>query len=734
MDTIEQAVAEIKQFREGGECYPFFVTVDENTSYRQLIDELMVQQSACVRLSDFCRGNDFAPDIDALTSHLKNLTDFSLVIGLGEYLTLLGKEQTEVELTKLKDLLLKGSKIVVICRGCHDILSKIKMSDPRFDSRRVFFLQKASEPFELTLVPGGLDIAFFDGFKTALRALEDGESNICLKTALSLKNAAVNIKRIQSAYEGIRHIVPTFNVPEICGNKEQWTQLLNELWHLKTLDTVFNQYDLTRYTPGKDYVQWLYFIALKIQGTERPYLSYVLDRTDAFVDFDSNLINAILSIDPKSKEFQRFYDERKSLINRVSESELAGFVAQTKIMGSNRIVFLTDNTEVERKAIIECLSSCDHLPIDLVSKRYPSLHNYLRDFTFACGELSLPIINYFERYKRQKVLNRLEDGFLDAVSINARERKYNLLKTRNEVFDRIDKVGAELYFVDALGLEFMGFIQSECSKLGLSLVVTVARANLPSITSLNKDFFDAWSGKKIAIKDLDHLKHDGEDGFDYQQTKMPLHLSRELDIISKVLDRAKTELVSGEARKIVIASDHGASRLVVVNGQELQYEVDSKGTYSGRCCAVCDLQGLESATEENGYLVLANYGRFRGGRKASVEVHGGASWEEVMVPVIELKLLNKKIKVSLKRNTITANFRTAAEITLFFIDNLENISVSVRGINYSAEKLDANHHKVVLAEVKRAGTYVAEVFEGSNLIGCVTFDVKTGTGLENDLL
>lgn len=732
MHSIEEAVTEIKQYRDGTESYPFFVTVDEPTCYRRLKDELSVM-SACVRLSDFCRGKDVEPDLDALSSRLRNLAGFSVLIGLGEYLTLLGRGQSEAELSKLKDLLLQGGKTVVLCRGCHEVLEKFSRVDPRFDSRRAFFLRNTSETLDLTLVPEGLDIAAVDGFKAALMALEDGDRIICLKTALAFTNAAVDVKRIRSAYEGVRHIAPTFNVPERCGSKEQWTRLLNDLWRFKTLEFVFNQHDLTRYTPGQDYAQWLYFIALKMRGTKRPYLSYVLDRTDAFGDFDANMLHGILDVDPKDKKFQCLYAERKTLTNRFPESELAGFVAEAKIKGADRVLYLTDNTEIERKAIIECLSSHEQLTVDSADKQYPALRDYLRVFAFTCGELSQPLCNYFERYKRQKVLNRIEDGFLDLVSSNARERRYNLLQTRDEVFDRLDKAGAELYFLDALGLEFMGFIQAKCAKLGLGLVVRIARANLPSITSINRGFYEAWRGKKVTIKDLDHLKHDGEDGFDYQQTKLPIHLPRELDIISSVLERAKTELASGGARKIVIASDHGASRLVVVNGQELKYEVDSKGTNSGRCCAACDLQGLESATEENGFLVLANYGRFSGGRKASVEVHGGASWEEVLVPIIELSLLNKSVKVALTSKTITANFRTKAEIVIFSVDELDHVSVSVRGTNYLAERLDANRHKVVLTEVKRAGSYEAEVFEGANLLGCVSFTVKTGTGQENDL-
>lgn len=47
------------------------------------------------------------------------------------------------------------------------------------------------------------------------------------------------------------------------------------------------------------------------------------------------------------------------------------------------------------------------------------------------------------------------------------------------------------------------------------------------------------------------------------------------------------------------------------------------------------------ATEENGFWCLANYDRFKGGRKANVEVHGGASLEEVAVPIVEITKVGK---------------------------------------------------------------------------------------------
>ncbi|MBQ9497355.1 MAG: hypothetical protein IJR52_07260, partial [Selenomonadaceae bacterium] len=65
------------------------------------------------------------------------------------------------------------------------------------------------------------------------------------------------------------------------------------------------------------------------------------------------------------------------------------------------------------------------------------------------------------------------------------------------------------------------------------------------------------------------------------------------------------------------------------------------GEHGGRCCKVNALDEKPNcATEENGYWVLANYDRFSGGRIGSVEVHGGATLEEVLVPVIEFSVEN----------------------------------------------------------------------------------------------
>lgn len=116
-------------------------------------------------------------------------------------------------------------------------------------------------------------------------------------------------------------------------------------------------------------------------------------------------------------------------------------------------------------------------------------------------------------------------------------------------------------------------------------------------------------------------------------------LDEEFAIIDKVLDEIKNSLAKRQAEKIILTSDHGASRLAVMYGREIKYRMNSSGEHSGRCCPINFIDEKPAcASEENGYWILANYDRFAGGRLSSIEVHGGATLEEVLVPVIEFSL------------------------------------------------------------------------------------------------
>jgi hypothetical protein len=339
-------------------------------------------------------------------------------------------------------------------------------------------------------------------------------------------------------------------------------------------------------------------------------------------------------------------------------------------------------------------------------------------------ELRKFLTDYFDRYKWQKVTNCFEDGFVDYVESLANERKYNFLQSRNDIINGIDKTNAKLYWLDALGVEYLGFIQATCKRLGLALKIHIGRAELPTITSKNRDFYDEWkeTGREHD-KNLDEIKHKDEGGYNYEDNKLPIHLARELEVIDAALNKIAADLAKHNYVKVLLVSDHGASRLAVIKEQEEKYDADTKGEYSGRFCKSFPGYDLPFATEEDGYLILANYGRFKGSRKANVEVHGGATLEEVIVPVIEISLAHPNIKIQLVSDTVYADYKTFAEFIIFSNVKLGHVKVVIDGKPYVAVKTDDSHYKVT-TDIKRAKTYQADVFDGDSLVGKLTFTAQ----------
>lgn len=412
-------------------------------------------------------------------------------------------------------------------------------------------------------------------------------------------------------------------------------------------------------------------------------------------------------------------------------------------LGKSGLFYLTDNTNLEKQTVIGLLgryaSELNANDINSILKVvYPDLYSYMGEYNFEHPLLK----GYFQAYKYQKLFNHISSDFAKVVEEQAVKREYNsILRPRVSYLEKIDTKNTMVYFVDALGVEYLSFILAQCNSNNLFANVTVCRSELPSITCMNKEFVDVFSSagcKIIDIKDLDELKHHGTNDFDYQITKEPIHLIEELNIIATVLEKIRTNIASGKCEKAIIISDHGASRLAVINETENKYEMSEKGEHSGRCCPVSDIdEKPDFATEENGYWVLANYDRFKGGRKANVEVHGGAALEEVCVPIIEITPQNEKIDVRLldSYKNITVSFRKSALIKFFINKKLNNLKVKIEGKYYDAQPTAEEFvYQVSMPDIRKAKNYIFDVYASENMIASgLQFNVKSEVTVEKDL-
>lgn len=284
--------------------------------------------------------------------------------------------------------------------------------------------------------------------------------------------------------------------------------------------------------------------------------------------------------------------------------------------------------------------------------------------------------------------------------------------------------------MDSMGVEYLGYIQSVCNELKLKINIKVCRSELPSVTEFNKEFVGEWPGDRIVnIKDIDEIKHHGKNNYDYyKNSKQPIHLIKELEIIRDVLGKIKAKLLNGDIDEAVMIADHGASRLVILYDKENIYEMAEKGIHSGRCCKKSELdEKPEYVADAGDYWALANYDRFKGSRKMGVEAHGGATLEEICVPIITLTYLNKSIEVYImpidsnlddinRIPTIEVSFRKKATIKIFLTEDQPDVSIRINDKTYYADPMGEGYYRVDMPDIKKKGNYYVDVYSGDNKI------------------
>lgn len=726
--------------------YFFFYAVGDE-KYLSILNELEQRNVVVNRISEFCSEDDKIPNIDEVISHFKTLgTDDHrtkhVLIGLGEYLALKGPAYTEKVLIRLLREPLGTARVILLLRCVAQQVKALQRVDHRILEQNRLFIDGntgSSVSVICTNYPSQKDAI---GVKKLLQVLEKGRhsSNIYVKSALDFPQSLVPVHYIRTAFEAIQQVTKGLKLEESMGKDDQWERFYKELQECDcSLDNFFARYgytdnfeeDIYEKFSANDFENWVFYLSLKhyIDRIQNKYLAYVIVNTDSSEDLRKNLLTAIVNVVHSDERFQDLYTERKKLIKGFPDSDIQIFIRENQINPKESIYRYTDNTEIERKEIIAWIAQYGY--IDEIKFIYPALALYLGDYKFDCGSLSKELTEYFKEYRFLKVTNQIPDKFLAKVERNAKERPYTHLETRNNVILSIpNKANVFLLWIDALGVEYLPYIRALAAKKGLSMHVDITYVQLPTITSINKSFYENWSGqKKDKESRLDEIKHKEEGGYNYEPGQAPFHLVAELEVIRMAIDRAATELFRHTCKSFVIASDHGASRLAVLHRQEEKYDTDTKGEHSGRCCKEFPDADLPQAIRENGYLVLADYGRFKNSRAANVEVHGGASLEEVIVPIITLsqKRQSHSIVKLLEKDAVFCDRRQGTTICIYIseVDNPNNVSVEIDGNRYTAKAQDATHYEINLTDMRRAKKNVsATIFDGGDLIGEIHFDIK----------
>ncbi len=746
---------EMKNYISTARGLPFFYVVGDE-EYNSVLEELKQADISIVRMSDFCSKNDKFPSVDDLVDYFRTSdVDYRdnkfVVVGLGEYLALRGPAIADKELRRLKNTTLGNARAILLLRGVPTQAAKIIWDDNKMvDQQRAYISGNPLTNISITNIPEDVGLVAKTGVKHLLRALEDGDSgNVYASTSLVLENALFPLHTLSGAYSVVKLIVKGFTLDSGLGMEEQWQRLLKDLnKYGKDINTVFKTNhiderivdDLCLAVSGFEYRNWLVFLYFKLNAEQiqNSYLKRVVDETLNFEDFKTNLMVKITELSHKDRHFRQLYDARKKLLKDFPEEDIAIFVKANEIEQEESIYRLTDNTLLEKKTIVKWVAQ--NGLSEAISYVYPALDAYLKKYIFDSPVLAGELTEYFDSYKRQKVSNHISDNFVKLVEKHASSISYAQLPTRDNAIKAIsDKSNTYLYWIDALGVEYLSYITTLAKKKGLSIHTDIVRSDLPTITSINKQFYEQWTGgKKYKEEQLDNIKHKDKGGYFFTDDEDPIHIPAELAVIEKALNTAAMELGMHHCKAFVIASDHGASRLAVIKKQEVPYETDTRGEHSGRCCKAFEGCDVPYKFEDNGFIILSDYGRFRGSRPANVEVHGGASLEEIVVPVITLTLKKQTgVQITVIRpDDITADRHDGVTLNLYIsdVELPDNIHLVIEDKSYQGKSEDGTHYSFGLKDIKRAKMkpYTADVFDGADLIGSFSFKVKGKTATVKD--
>ncbi|MBR7025836.1 MAG: BREX-4 system phosphatase PglZ [Selenomonadaceae bacterium] len=604
--NISQATEKIRVYLRQNNFRPYFVAVDCASAVEEL--KKSFEDLDQIYSSNLC-NEDFPFDRDSLIDKLTALEKDAVFFGLGECIFFTAQENILLHICERTF----NRKIIFVCRGISNFLKRLAADDFKFRTNH-FCHVAGKEIFSVVKYNPNLDIATdAKNFTEFLRLLESGKSSVTVQTNWPL----VNVKEINSYFEAIKFREPQISIPPTALEDWQWRE-------------IFFDDKCEGYPPE----HWRTFARSFKRRPTIPYLNYVFEKSSSFEEYRKNLFFALLDVTDE-KIFEDFYQQRKAVVKNISSEFLSEYLARLEKIfgGSEAIKYLTDNTPEECKSMIRAVQGLREIP-SAFEKNFPALKDYLADYIFDDEKIT----TYFRNYKREKLFNVADENFNEHVQALALERPYNKFPSRQELLEKVDG-RAKLYWLDALGAEFLSYIKARAQRIGLASRIKIARAELPTLTSMNKNFYDDWTGDKFDKNSkLDDLKHSPEK-FDGGKCSAPIYIVDELKIIDDALDEIKNFLTRHPTEKVILTSDHGASRLAVLFRNVKTYKMQSVGEHGGRCCQRSEenIKPPLCATEENGYWVLSNYDRFAGGRMNSVEVHGGATLEEVLVPVIEFE-------------------------------------------------------------------------------------------------
>ncbi len=385
----------------------------------------------------------------------------------------------------------------------------------------------------------------------------------------------------------------------------------------------------------REAVLWL----VKHVASKGSYLEYVARQDGVLVgNFRSAYITGAAEwLDESVVHASERTDAIREADVRTSDAAIRQFIARCAGESTSRVApWLNCGTDAERA---ELLQRCvvDGIVSNAVKVVYPEAATYLSaDLVFGDEALE----EYFRKYRELKMAGRVTPEFYER---SQRMVPPSSVQSRDAMVQRYaSDNGCALLVVDAMGAEWLPMLVALARERNVGVdLIGVGEARLPTSTIFNDIYWPDAARRLPDLKRFDNIAHNGAEAHEARRAED--NLAAALDVIGgEVLLR----VVEGLARfeRVLVTGDHGSSRLAV-----LAWQAEPRLARTLACEAgakVADWRYRERAAQgecppeleetlDGRHWAVRGYNRLpKKGGGQSFELHGGATLEERLVPVV----------------------------------------------------------------------------------------------------
>lgn len=699
-------------------------------SYFSLVNGLEELADEILHLSDekFCSGADVIPNIKKVAAYIKETPHKNLLItSIGEYLRFAEsvEKRNQYLLSIINHQAQSGKRVWMPIFCGKDIFQRVvgDLSEERFYDA-LYELEEDVVDFEAFAFSDSFsnnaDITNINGLRAWFALWDDkkvvsgmrfstGKTNIIKPT-----DGTYSIHVIQSPFEFISSNLRTPNVKlcEALGTNIQWGRLA--AYSIKSKgsceDIITRALNLVEFDAEQilsswhnmgengGFGRWLFWLWYKLDlAKTEDYISYAVKKAETYYDIQQVIENEIIHCIGKVS-FDLWIEQRQNALRSMSISDLSdefwnNFNAITDERAKLKI--LTANSHAERTQIISIVSTAlqngrsIHDFKSILMDKYPELYVYLNETNYI-NDASLS--SYVRAYKQYKIMD-VYDASISEMALNCDVFSFD---TRGQLLNAQKFKGNSYYlWVDGMGLEWIDLLLKNVKLLNPEApmpTVSVGMASMPTITSVNMEKADpdTVSEKFDALDSLSHIK-------DKSDCNYYSIIDKQFILIKQISEMIAKLLIAYPEKDIVVTADHGMSRMAAKAFHEkegVKAPNNSEVCSLGRYCTLPEgslIYDYANTYKEDGTLAYRTHAHFKISGYAPGEIHGGATPEEWLVPVIVYsrsgcgKTAKKPTaKYKLVTNSCNLNFCGEAEIQIETQGEVTTVEVEVDNVRYKA--------------------------------------------------